>query len=1130
MKHFLLTIIAIVMLSQASLSQTKTIVGKVTDEADGKPLAGVTVRVKGTNVGAFTKGDGSYLVQVPGASNTLIFTYTGYLTREVNIDGRSEVNVTMQTSSIMTQDVIVTAFGVEREQKALGYAVQQIGGSEIAETPEANLVNSLQGRVAGVQITKGASGAGSTARIVIRGETSLTGDNQPLFVVDCVPINNKTDARSNSLRTGGNMNVDYGNGAADINPDDIESISILKGPNAAALYGSRAANGVVLITTKSGKGKRGIGVDIASSTTWESVLISPQYQNKYGQGKDFNFKFLDGFGSGIADGVDESWGPLMDGRMIEQFDSPASGTFTYSDGRTVQLRGGDVHGLQGILGKNGVDLTRRGSITPTPWIFHEDPVAAFFGTGLTTMNSISFNGSNDIGNFRLSFANLTNEGIAPNTDLIRNTISFNAGYQLADNLRISTNGQYIQNESGNRAVNGYGTESVMYLFTWYGMQINTGNLREYWQRGREGFQQFNYNYNYHDNPYFTFYENTNAMDRDRVMGNISAAYEIIPKLTLNVRTGVDFYNERRTFKRAFSTQRFPNGQYREDKITFREINSDFLLTWANKVSYDFDYSVSFGGNRMNQINNFSGLSNNKMVIPNVYTFSNTDIAIVNRLDNREKQINSLYGFGRFAYQNKLFLELTARNDWSSTLPKSNNSYFYPSATISAVLTDIFNVPQESLLNFAKLRFGVAQVGNDTDPYLLENVFSFGSPFGTNLNADESPFLANSELKPEIVTSFEIGTDLRFFDNRLGLDITYYNNISKNQIIGVPIAISSGYTNRFINAGQISSTGVEIALFGTPIKLDNGFRWDIGVNFSLDRSFVDELTEGIEQYTIMSERVIVIAKKGERMGTMWGTGFRMYDPASNQEVKFVNGKATIEQNGQRVEVDEEKLKVIYSNGLPVPNNDLRILGNYNPDWMLGIANTFSWQGIELGILFDIRHGGRIYSETRLIAATAGNIAESLWGRDAENGGSNPGMKQSGLQWVKDGVTRNDGVIGDGVKSDGAGGFVENDVIVDASAYHNRRYARGNETEGMYNASYVKLRELRLSYNLPQSWLQGLFIRNLKLSLIGRNLAIWTSSPHFDPEVVAFAGANLIPGVEAHPIPSTRTFGFDVKIGF
>jgi TonB-linked SusC/RagA family outer membrane protein len=1112
-----------------SVAMEYSITGKVTDEKSGQPLVGVTVRIEGTELGTFTRSDGTYTINVPSFAQKLLFNYVGYETVEAEIGNNTVIDVAMKTSYIETDEIVVTALGAEREQRSLGYSVQEITGSSIAESNEANLVNSIQGRVAGVQITNGSSGAGSSSRIVIRGETSLNSNNQPLFVIDGIPINNETDNRTSSKGTADNMKIDFGNGAADINPEDIESMSVLKGPSATALYGSRAANGVILITTKKGRGQKGLGISFTSSAEWESLLIYPEYQDQYGQGKNFDFGFSDGYGGGVNDGVDESWGPKLDGRLIPQFDSPAAGTYTYPDGTTVQLRGGDVHGLERILGSNGVDLDRRGEITPTPFVYHGNPVEEFFGIGRTLQNTIAFSGGNDDGSFRMSFGNLQNEGIAPNTDYFRNNVTLSGTYDLSDKVKVEGNAQYINTWSNNRVVNGYGTESVMYLFTWYGMSVNTESLKDYWQRGLEGFQQFNYNNNYHDNPYFNMYENTNAIDKNRFLGNVSVKYSILDNLIFSIRSGVDFYNDVRTIKRAFSTQRFPKGQYREDKITFNEMNTDFLLNYFNMLGEDWNYSVSVGGNAMNQINNYHSVSNNQMVIPNVYTFANTDISLVSQLDNREKAINSLYGFGQIGWKNQVFLDVTARNDWSSTLPDANNSYFYPSASLSVVFSDLLNIDNGPYFNFGKLRLSLAQVGNDTDPYLLQNVWNFGSPFGDDLLADESSVLANPDLKPEIVTSWEIGADLRFLDSRVGLDVTYYNNISKNQIIGIPLPSSSGYSNVFINAGQISSNGLEISLNAVPVKLDNSFEWFVGANFSYDRSYVDELSEGIDQYSIMGNRVSIIAKEGERMGTMWGTGFKMYDPASNQLVEYVDGYATIEKNGERVKVNEDNLEVVFEKGLPVYDPTLRVIGNYNPDWMLGLQNSFKYKGFELGVLFDFKIGGEIYSETRLIAATSGNIVETLWGRDPENGGAHDGISNSGLTWDDGNGQRTDGVIGDGVMVEANGNIVENDYVVAASAYHNRRYSRGNETEGIYDASYVKLREVKLSYNFPKQWLDGMFIKNLRLSLIGRNLAIWTESPHFDPETVAFTGNRYIPGVEAHPLPSTRRFNFELNVG-
>ena len=1094
---------------QIVYAQTRTIEGTVSSKTDGTPIIGASVRVKGTQLGAIANRKGYFQIKrVPEGELILVTSSIGFKTRQDTLREGNSITIVMETSSVEMQEVVVTALGIEKEKRDLGYAVQEVTAADITTTNNSNMLNSLSGKVAGVQISEGASGPGSTSRMVIRGENSLTGDNQPLFVVDGVPIKNSTELRSN-VNISNNMRIDYGNGAAEINPDDIESITVLKGPNATALYGSRAANGAVLITTKSGKGQKGLGVEFHSSTSYQSPLTKVQYQDVYGQGKNFQFEFKDGYDGGLYDGVDESWGPKMDGQLIKQFSSPASGTYTYPDGRTVQLRAGDVHGLSYTLGKAGLDLTRRGDITPTPFISRGNPIDLFFETGVTTTNSLSFSSSTPFGDFRLSYTNLDDKGMLPNTDLQRNSISLNMNSKLSDKLEVNGVANYIKTDSKNRHNNGYGTESIMYVFTWWGQNNDMNALQDYWERGLEGFQQYNYNYNYHDNPYFHMYENTNGLFKDHIIGSINAKYSILDNLSVMVRSSLDYYSQLTPIKRAFSTQRFPQGQYREDKASFNEINMDFLLNYYTTFAKDFNLNLSGGGNIMKQNDNYEALSANRLVIPGVYALSNTDIPLISYNERREKQINSLYAVADLDYQNLVFLQVSGRNDWSSTLPKNSNSYFYPSVSLSVIGSDIFQkwfgitlYP----LTYGKLRIGWAQSGNDTDPYRLEDIYSFGNPWGQNLLASESSIIANKELKPEIVTSTEIGFDTRFFEDRIGLDFTYYTSDAKNQILGIQIPISSGYQQKLINAGKIHTSGFEVMLSTTPIQLQNSFRWDLNVNFSSNRSEVVELAPGLTTYTIGTNRITLLAKEGERMGTMWGTGLKKTD------------------DGQ----------IIYKDGLPQQDNTLRNLGNYNPDWMAGISNSFSFKGFSLSVLFDIRQGGKFNSGTRLIAATGGNIEESLWGRDPEHGGPHPGIKNSGIEWVDptDGKTYTDGIIGEGVMVDpnDNGKYIENNVIVHASAYHNTRYKRENEQEGMYDASFVKLREVSLSYTFPQTMLQNIFVKGLRVSVYGRNLALWTDNPHFDPEAISFTGLQMVPGVEDYALPSARSFGFSIDVKF
>ncbi len=1037
-------------------AQERTIEGTVVD-ADTNPIPGVNVLVKGTSQGTITNIDGQYRINVPNDAEALVFSFVGYETLEVPIGTQSIIDVDLTEDARQLGEVVVTALGVERETKALGYAVEEVQGTSITQARETNLVNSLSGRVAGVNVTGGSTTIGGSARITIRGESSLNiNKNQPLFIVDGVPINNNVVGSSGS----GNLETDYGNGAGEINPDDVESISVLKGPNAAALYGSRAANGVIIITTKSGKNNKGLGVSVNSTATFENPLRLPDWQDQYGQGNRGAFSFVDGEGGGIADGVDESWGPRLDGQPIPQFDSPRN---------VPGFRGGDI------------DAAPDGStITPTPWVSNPDNVTDFFETGLTLTNNVAVSGGNESGNFRLSYTNLDQTGMLPNTDLRRNTVLFSGGYKLSEKLKADATVNYIRSRSDNRPSISYGTESLMYLWVWYGRQINTDNLRNYWQPGLEGQQQFNYNYNYHDNPYFTSYENTNGQAKDRLLGNISLTYDFTDDLSLLIRSGTDFYRELRDRKRAFSTQRFPFGMYREDNIFFEERNTDFLLSYNKTLNQVWSLGASFGGNRMDQTYEYNELVAPQLSIPEVYNFGNSRVALQAEEFVNRKRINSLYGLINLGYQNVLFLDFTARNDWSSTLPEDNNSYFYPSVSASAVISDMVELP--SAFAFAKLRASWAQVGNDTDPYSLRNVYNFLQPIGDFQRVTESGVIRNPNLKPEIVSSFEIGTDLRFFGGRLGLDFTYYNMNSRNQILRIDVDRTSGYSQNVINAGEIRNRGVELMLTGTPVELSNGFRWDVNLNWTRNRGEVVELTEGIPSYRIAGNRgATILAVPGERMGDIYGSVFQRHE-------------------GQ----------IVYSEtGFPLRTSDIENIGNYNPDWMLGINNTVSFKGFNLGVLLDIRQGGVIVSQTTWIGRNAGQLEGTVLGRE-------------------------NGLVGDGVivtQRDESGNITEvrpNDVVVPARDWNYQYFRRENNVEAAaWDASFTKLREVRFGYTFPNTLFGSTPFRDVSLSVVGRNVALWTQNPHIDPENMSMSGGTLVPGVENMAYPTPRSIGFNLN---
>lgn len=1037
--------------------------GTVLDE-NNVPLPGASVVMQGSDIGVATDFDGNFEIELPDANQILIISYIGYISQEYDTSGKTSANIVLQPDSQKLDEVVVTALGIKKEKKRLGYAVQEVQGDNLVTARETNVTNSLAGRAAGVQITGGSSGVGSTSLITIRGEGSLIpGNNSPLFVVDGIPISNRTI----SNRAEGNLETDFGNGAQDINPDDVESISILKGPNATALYGSRGLNGVVLITTKSGKNTQGLGVSFTQNLTFETALRIPKYQNSYGQGAGGEFSFLDGFGGGTNDNIDESWGPALDGRLIPQHDSPTTSGF----------RAGDF-----AVRPRNPDGTFADEITPTPWVSNPDNIEDFFKTGTTSTTNLSITGGNEFGNLRLSLTNLTSEGILPNTDYDRRTYAFSGSYKLKEWFKISSSINYVNSNSDNRPNNSYGTENIMYLWVWFGRQINMNSLRNYWQPGLEGRQQFNYNYNWHDNPYFTMFENTNGFNKDRIFGNVRADIDITKNLSLMLRTGIDYFSELRTGRRAYSTQRFARGQYREDDIFFKEQNTDFLLQYNKDINKDFNLGLSLGGNVRDEENRYKRISANSLSIPGIYNFENAAEPLAKTQFNDERRINSLYAFANLSYKNYLFLDVTGRNDWSSTLPSDNNSYFYPSVGVSAIISDMFSLGEP--ISFLKLRGGWAVVGNDTDPYALRNTFSFNEPFGNFQRVSASEILRNENLKPEEAASIEIGADIRFFNNRLGLDITYYDSTVKNQILTLPVANTSGFNSRIINAGEIQNTGLEVVLNATPIRSENGFTWSTDVNFTRARGKVKSLIDGLDTYEQSSNYINVLAKVGGRMGDVYGTGLVTVDDPSSPFF------------GQVVHNED---------GFSLRDPDLKKLGNYNPDFTLGWQNTFTYKGFNLGVLFDWRQGGVINSRTVLIGGTSGLMDFTAVGRE-------------------------EGIISEGVIQNADGSYRPNDVRLSGRDYYWWRYNRGNEEIGMFDASFLKLREVRLGYSFPRKLLQNTFVQSLTLSLVGRNLALWTENPHFDPETISFNGGTIVPGVEDMALPSSRSFGFNLNATF
>ncbi|MDP3435545.1 MAG: SusC/RagA family TonB-linked outer membrane protein, partial [Bacteroidota bacterium] len=872
---------------QVLVAQTKEISGKITSADDGGSIPGVSVSVKGTTLGTISDMDGVFRLKVPQDAKTLVFTFVGMASQEVAIGNQTSISVSMAPDNIAVDEVIVTALGISREKKALGYAVQDVKGEDITKAKETNVINSLQGRVSGAQITNSSGAVGASARIILRGVNSLDGNNQPLFVVDGIPM-----ANSNFGNTG-NEGVNRGSGVQDINPDNIESISVLKGPNAAALYGSRASNGVIVITTKTGKGSTGIGIEMSNSTTFENPLRLPDYQNQYGQGSAGRFEYFDGAGGGVNDGTDESWGPKLDaGLKLPQFNSPVN---------------------------NGVREA-------TPWVSHPNNVKDFFVNGVTATTSVALTGSTEKTNFRVSLTNLDQSGMLENTKLKKNTFTFNGSSQLTDKLNFSSSGSYVSTDSPNLPGYGYDPDNIMQQFKWFGRQVDLSALKNY--RNADG-SWYNWNTNYHNNPYAILYENLNTNNRERFFGNVTAKYQFTDWLSAFVRSGVDYYSNINTTRRAKHMQEFPNGYYMEEVDLYKENNSDFLIS-ANKKFDEFELGFSVGGNAMKYSRTWDFVEAPELAVDGVYNVKNSLVPQVADNFRWRKQINSLYFSGQFGYKSMLYVDFSGRNDWSSSLPAEHNSFFYPSVQFSGVLTEMFEV-DPAIVSFGKLRASWAKVGADTDPFKLLPTVSFGDGWNAStklLNQFIPNELPNAGLKPQFVTSFEVGGDFRFFRDRVRLDVTYYNSSATNQIISVPISASSGYGTKVTNAGQIDNSGIEVLLGGSILKSKTGLNWDVTINWSKNQNEVVELAEGIEQYelgTYWSLKVMAIP--GEKYGSLFGYDFERAP------------------DGQ----------IIYRNGLPA-QGDLKVLGNYTPDWIGGINNEFNFKGVNLNFLIDTRMGG------------------------------------------------------------------------------------------------------------------------------------------------------------------------------
>lgn len=1024
--------------------------GTVIDAVTKEPVIGASINIKGTTHGVQTDFDGKFYFQTGQKfPYTLLVSFLGYKKAEVVVD-KNAVVIELTEEQNQLSEVVVTALGISKEKKSLGYTTQALKNRDIAETKETNFLNSLSGKLAGVRITNSQGDMGSS-RIIIRGETSIAGNNQPLFVVDGVPVDNS------QLGSVGGATRDFKNAIADLNPNDIETLTVLKGPNAAALYGSRAAHGVVLITTKSGKSQKGLGITLNSGITISQVATLPSFQNTFGQGSNGRFSFVDGKGGGVNDGVDESWGPKMDGRLIPQF---------FSNGQAV------------------------------PFVAHPNNVKDFFNTGITYDNSISVARSDDKSDFRLGVNNQKQLGTVPNSEVNKTNFTINTNYQISKSIKVGVTANYITTNapalpggpSGNRAA------GVMLQFLWFGRQVDINEL--------ENNRNVNWNNSYYSNPYWNAYYNTTSQQRNRIIGDVHLDAKLAEGLNFKFRTGVDYYNDRRKYTIKYGTNGTPFGSYAEDAYTVNEQNTEGIFTYTKKLNDDFTVDALAGFNIRNHsdANNYQKAP--RLAVPDLYTLTNSRDPLTSSNSLSRLRVYSAYASAQFGYKNYAYLNLTARNDWSSTLPSSNRSYFYPSINGSLILSEALKL-KSNTLDFLKLRGGWSEVGNDADPYQLSTVYNFQTAFDGNPIQTSSQKKLNENLKPETTRSTEVGIEASFWKNRLHFDAAYYNTNSFDQILEIKTTASSGYNSQLINAGKINNSGIEIQLDGSPIQTES-FKWNIGANYSRNRSKVEILdyAKQIQNYTIgTSGGVDVLASVGQAYGALYGTAY-LRDASGNV--------------------------VVGANGLPKADPTKRVLGHYTPDYLAGVTNTLTYKNLELSFLVDASVGGEIFSGTNRTGTYTGVLANTLPGRDAANGGLNYYLNGTTKTLVNGtaptGATvYDDGMIFNGVYENGS----PNTTVLSAQEYYKASY---NISEAyIYSSTFVKMREIKLSYNFTKAFARKLGLEGASITAVGRNLFfIYKDAPNIDPET-AFNTGNA-QGLESLALPTTRNFSLNVNLKF
>lgn len=926
----LLPILSLFLFQISAIAQQKRIKGKITTFPDNKPVSNANITIKGTTLGVASEENGSFTLIVQ-ENQTLVITAIGYEERQVNVGKQTEINVQMTAKSKELDNVVVTALGIKRSEKALGYSATVVQGEQLTNAMSGNWTDALSGKVAGLNLVRSNGGPTGSNKIILRGENNLTGDNEALIVVDGVVINQGSGRRSAitgeaTYGTGSdNMPADYGSGFNDINPEDIETVTVLKGPGAAALYGQRGANGAIIITTKSGSAKRkGLGITLNSNASMERVNRWPDLQYEYGQGLDGAAYYSQGTTADGAStsGTSSAYGPRFNGQSFFQYDPATQTTGTQR----------------------------------TPWVPYRNKTRDYFQTASTITNTVSVDGGTDKTSARFSVTSVNNKWITPNTGYKRNTIAMSVNSKVNDKLQISSKINYTNKFSDNLPGAGYGNQSIMYWYIFWQPNADPDNLKDYWIRGQEG-RKIAYPFSsFPENPYAIAYEFLNSSNRHGITGNIQATYNFTKELTLQLRTSIDLSYEQREQKRPYDAgTKFQKGSFRTQNIFSQEASTDFLLKYDKRIN-DFNVSFSGGGSILRNFYNRDENRADSLTYPGIYSMANNAGPLVTLPYRSKYAINSFYGLISAAYKELVFFDVTARQDWNSVLATpqrtTNAGFFYPSANLSLAVSDLIKLPQE--IDFAKLRFSVSGVGSGgTNPYLTAyNYTSAGSLYNGGL---ENPgLLANPNLRPLKTTTYELGTNIKMLKNRLTLDVAVYSGNTKDQILQRVVDRSSGFTRSLINAGKVSNKGVEISLSGTPINIPNKFKWTVSGVFSSNQNHIDQLADSsVVLQTGPVGGGQIVAKIGGSMGDLYGRGY----------VRAPDGQVVYDAN----------------TGFALISPDVIYLGNTIPRYKIGLTNEFAYKNFKFNFLFDAQVGGVAHSLTHYKLAEQGKTTNTLPGR-------------------------------------------------------------------------------------------------------------------------------------------------------